>query len=246
MKIERYQARKPRQFPWLMSCGCLGVGGLGIVITAIAALIIFPQIADVALSTVGIEAIGNTDEVLSAPIVTVPVLMDTQTVGAVTLSTGSYSQTFNGSGAGYTVVVGDTDDTMQRQMQVTFTEDGLVAQCRILSTICSASGTQMRNATFDLRSGGLIINGEFQLPTGQWQDAGLVVQFTTTNMLDIVGIDIAGRVYAPTAPEFASLINEAESRGNLFIQALSAQAGFDTFNLGAIIADDTTLTFILR
>ncbi len=245
MKIERYQPGRRQTSPELLACGCLGVGSIGIVLTAILAIILIPALPGMVLSNFGIEDMGDTNEILSEQIATVPALMDTQTVGSVTLNTGSYSQTLAGAGTGYNVIMGDTEDMMQMQMQISFTEDGMLEQCRELTTICSSNSDTMRNASFDLRSGGLIINAEFELPTGQWQQAGLVVRFGTNNRIEIAGVDIAGRVYAPTNTDLASLVNEAETQANLFVNQLSARAGIDEFNLSTIVIDDNTLTLIL-
>ena len=245
MKIERYHPGKRQTSPELIACGCLGMGFLVIALTAIIAIILIPTLPAMFLSNFGIEEIGDTEEILDAPITTLPALMDTQTIGSVTLNTGSYSQTLAGSGSGYSVVMGDTEDTMQMQMQVSFTEDGMLAQCRELTTICSNSGDRIRNAIFDLRPGGIVINAEFELPTGQWQEAGLVVRFGANNRVDIAGVDIGGRVYAPTNTDLAGLVNEAETQANLFVEQVSARAGINEFSLSTIIINDNTLTLIL-
>lgn len=245
MKIERYQPNQRLNSSWLLGCGCLGVIGLVAISAVIVAFFFFPSLSDMVLDIVGVEALGSTDEILSDPAPTVPVLMDMQTVGQVTMSTGSYTQTFSGSGDGYSIVIGDTEDTMQRQMQITFTEEGMLSQCLILVTICSSSGDQVRNASFDLRPSGMVINGEFQLPTGQWQSAGMVVQFRSNNTIEIIGVEIGNQVFAPTASGFAALIDEAEARGNLFLQALSARAGVDNFTLRSLSVDDNNFTIIM-
>ncbi|MEM9952653.1 MAG: hypothetical protein AAF846_13690 [Chloroflexota bacterium] len=246
MKIERYQSNQRDGSRWLLGCGCLGVISLGAVSSVIIAFLFIPSLRETVLDVVGVEALGSTDEILSNPMPTISPLMDIQTVGQVTLSTGSYSQTFSGSGEGYSVVIGDTQDTMQRQMQITFTEAGLLTQCRQLSTICTTSGEQVRNASFDLRPSGMVINGEFQLPTGQWQSAGMVVQIQSNTTIDIVGVEIGNQVFAPTNSDFSALISEAESRGNLFLQALVARAGVDEFSLASVSVNDNSLTVIMR
>lgn len=246
MKIERYQPRRQGTSPVLLGCGCLGLGGIGIVITAIVAMTIFPMLPSLVLSNFGLQEIGDTSEILNAPVPTIPALMDVQTVGSVTLNTGSYSQTLSGAGTGYSIVIGDTESEMQRQMQVSFTEAGLLEQCQEISSICSTTGDRMRNASFDLRAGGLVINAEFEVSAGIWQSAGLVVQLDSSNQINIVGVEIAGSVFAPTSTDLGNLVNEAETRGNLFLQQLSANAGIENFNLATVIIDDTTLTLILR
>lgn len=247
MKIERYQPGKRQTSPLFIACGCMGIIGIGILIVVISAIIILPALPGMVLSNFGIEERGSTDEILNnMPIATIPALMDVQTIGSVTLNTGTYSQTLASSGTSYTVIMGDTEDTMQMQMQVSLSEEGMLIQCRELTTICSASSEGIRNASFDLRSGGVIINAEFEIATGQWQEAGLVVQLGMNNRLEIVGVDIAGRVYAPMNTEFANLVNEAETRANLFLEQLNARAGINEFNLSDIVIEDTRITLIMR
>lgn len=247
MKIERYQLGRRQTSPALIACGCLGFGGIGIAIVAGLAMFIFPVLPGMILSNFGLEEIGETTEILNQPVPTIPALMDEQTVGSMTMSTGSFSQTFEGTGTGYSVIMGDTEDTMQLQMQVTFTEVGLLEQCQELTAICSSPGEyDIRNASFDLRPGGLVINGEFALPGNIWQEAGLVIQVSGDNRLDIVGVQIGDRVYAPTSTDLATLVREAESTANLFIEEMSARAGINNFNLSAVVIDDTTLTLIMR
>ncbi len=182
MKIERYQPGQKKTSPLLLGCGCLGVGGLGIIITALLAMAIFPMLPGMVLSNFGLEEIGDTEAIFDAPVPTIPALMDVQTVGSVTLNTGSYSQTFDGSGTGVSVVIGDTQSDMQRQMQVSFNEAGILNQCQQISSICSPTGDRIRNATFDLRAGGMVINAEFDVSAGIWQAAGLVVQLTSAKL----------------------------------------------------------------
>lgn len=247
MKIERYQPGRRQTPPLLIACGCMGIISIGILIVAISAMMIFPALPNIILSNIGIEERGSTDELLdNATVAPIPALMDTQTIGSVTLNTGNYSQTLASSGTGYSILMGDTEDMMQMQIQVSLTEEGMLLQCRELTTICSSSSEGIRNASFDLRSGGIIINAEFELPSGQWQEAGLVIQFGMNNRLEIVGVDIAGRVYAPTNTDFANLVDEAETRANLFLEQLSARAGINEFNLSSIVIDDNLITLIME
>jgi len=247
MKIERYQPGRRQPSLMLITCGCLGFGGIGIAIVAGLAMLIFPLLPGMVLSNFGLEEIGDTSDILNQAVPTIPALMDAQTVGSVTLSTGSYSQTFEGGGTGVSIIIGDTEDTMQLQMQVTFTEDGLLQQCRDLTAICTTSGENgIRNASFDLRPGGMVINGEFELQSGIWQNAGLVVQVDGDNRLDIVGVQIGGSVFAPRSTELSNIVNQAETQANLFVEQMSARAGINSFDLGAIVIDDNTMTLIMR
>lgn len=76
----------------------MGIIGIGILIVVISAIIILPALPGMVLSNFGIEERGSTDEILNnMPIATIPALMDVQTIGSVTLNTGTYSQTLGKS-----------------------------------------------------------------------------------------------------------------------------------------------------
>lgn len=246
MKIERYQAQGQSKSTWRLACGCLGLGGLSIIVTGIIASIVFPLLPELILPSFGLESVGDTEEILNATPQAIPSFIDEQTVGSVTLSSGSYSQVFSGSGAGYIVIVGQTENNIASQMQVEFTEAGLLGQCQLLTPICSSQSDTIRNARFDFRAGGLVINGEFELQPGLWQAAGLVVRASENENFDIIGVEINGSVFAPTSSDLATIVSEVESRTNLFLEQITAQAGANTYRLDDIIIDETTLTLILR
>ncbi|MEL6308779.1 MAG: hypothetical protein AAFN11_10135 [Chloroflexota bacterium] len=245
MKVERYQPRQ-RFSTWQIACGCLGIGSIGIVLTGLLAAFIFPRLPALLAPAVGLEEVADIDDIFVATEVIVPDLANAQSVPSITLNTGSFSQTLTDASTDYSVVVGESEETLAQQVQVSFTEQGLRSQCQQLTPICSLPGDTIRNASFDFRSGGMVINGEFEVQTGVWQSAGLVVQVTDANTLDIVGVQVGGTVFAPMNTDMSALVNEAESRANALLNQLSATSGIDSYTLQAVVIDESTMTLILN
>ncbi|MGJ3240978.1 MAG: hypothetical protein ACFE0Q_19875 [Anaerolineae bacterium] len=245
MKIERYQPRSGTRSFWRLTCGCLSVGALGIVLTALAVMTFLPTISDVILSNIGLEVVGETDDIFNQPAPTVPVLENPRIVETLTLRGSTYAQTLTGEGIGYTVTLGESEGTSQ--IQIEYSEDGLLAQCRSLTPFCTSTNDEIiRNANFDLRPSGAVINGEFELSNGIWQPAGLVMQVSASNQMQIIGVEIGNRVYAPTDTDLSALVDQVEANTNAILRDFSVQTGPDTFLLREVLIDNGILTLILR
>jgi hypothetical protein len=241
MQVERYQPKKKTN-PLLIGCGCLFGGIMIMGALVVVALIFFgAQIQCFAMEAAGFECLGDTNAVLSATPEPVPVLENQQEVSNLVLEAGGYSQTLDTSGAGYEVVVGENNQTPE--VQISFDESGLLAQCQQLTPICSNENTQIRNARFDLKPNAVIILGEFQ---GIPQEAGLVFLVQNDTQLSVLGLEVGGSIFAVTSPDLNALIDDASLQMNSLLQNLTAEAGGDTYTLSNIIIDENTLTLIMR
>jgi hypothetical protein len=244
MQVERFQPKK-RTNPLLIGCGCLFAGLLLSGMTVLFALVFFQdQIKATLVQVAGFENLGAVDTVLNSTAQPVPQLENPQAVDSIVLNAGDYSQTLNDSNAGYTVITGDVNEAPQ--VQIAFDEAGLLAQCQQFTPICSADNPQIRNASFDLKPNAVIIRGQFELQPGFWQDAGLVMQVQNENQLAVLGLEVGGSIFAANTPELDALIADAGVQVNGLLQNMTAQAGGASYTLSSIIADEQTLTLIMR
>lgn len=242
MQVERFQPRKKTN-PFLIACGCLFTGLLLSGVAVLIALVFFRDpIASVVASFFGAEVLGDVDTVLEGTVQPVPQLENPQPVDNIVLNAGSYSQTLDNASNDYTVVAGEVNE--QPQLQISFDEAGLLAQCQQFTAICSADSSQIRNASFDLKPNALIIRGEFEVLA--WQAAGLVMQVQNESQLAVLGLEIGGSIFAPSSPEQMALLADAGAQINGLLQNLTAQAGGASYSLSSIIADESTLTLIMR
>jgi hypothetical protein len=248
MQVERYNPRKKTN-PLLMGCGCLFVGLMMMGVVVLIALVFFQEpikvaVLQIAGSTVGLEAVGDVDTVLNSTVQPVPQLENPQPVEDIVLNTGGHSQTLDTSSSDYTVVAGEVNE--QPQLQISFDEAGLLAQCQQFTQICSQENSQISNASFDLKPNAVIIRGQFELQPGLWQEAGLVMQVQNENQLSVLGLEVGGSIFAATSPELNALMSEAGTQVNSLLQNLTAQAGGTSYTLSSIIADESNLTLIMR
>lgn len=241
MQVERYQPKKKTN-PLLMACGCLFFGIVFLGAAVVVGLLLFaPQIQSLVMEQAGFEDLGDVDTVLSNTPQPVPVLENPQEVQNVVLEAGGYSQTLSDNSTGYEVVVGENNQSSE--LQISFDEAGLLAQCQQLTPICSNENSQVRNARFDLKPNAVIIRGEFQ---GIPQEAGLVMLVQNDTELAMLGLEVGGSIFAPTSPDLITLVNEAGTQLNQLLDNLTAQAGGDSYTLSSIIVDENTLTLIMR
>jgi hypothetical protein len=241
MQVERFNPRKKTN-PLLMGCGCLFVGLMLSGVAVLVALLFFQEpIKAAVLQTVGLEEVGDVDTILNNTAQPVPQLENPQPVEDIVLNAGDYSQTLDTSSSNdYTVVVGEVNE--QPQLQISFDEAGLLAQCQQYSPICSSGSSQISNASFDFKPNAVIVRGQFQIPAV----SGLVVQVQNENRLAVLGLEVAGSIFAPSSPEQVALIEDAAAQVNGLLQNLTAQTGGASYTLSNIIIDETTMTLIMR
>lgn len=244
MNIKRYEPRKKTN-PFLIGCGCLIIGVLILGAGILLSLLLFaPQVQSIVLQVAGLENLGDVETVLNSTAIPVPRLENPQTVLNVQLQEGDYSQTLTGSGEGYSVLSGEVAGQMQ--LQISFDETALLAQCRQFSPICANNTTGIRNASFELKPNAVIIQGEFELQANFWQEAALVMQIQNANRLSVLGLEVNGQIYAIQSQELNALINETETQLNQLLQSMSAQSGMESYQLESIITDESRLTLVMR
>lgn len=250
MHVERYSAsrRRPRRQrrPWLLGCGVLlGAGALGIVIAAVLLVPLLPQIS---AQIAGFEPIGDTDSVLLANATPQPAPTLVQAIQSaptsLSLSAGSYGSV---SLAGTTADVRIGESNGASIVQIAFDEADLLAACRSSSAFCSPNGTPVRNARFDIRSGGIVLAGEFNVPQlGLWQAAGAVLQVRNNNQLRVVGVEIDGQLFAAPPNELGQLIAEVETTANDVLRQLSTNVAGQRYSLREIALGNEQLIVTLR
>lgn len=249
MQVERYNAgRRHTRSRSRWGLGCLFIfmaGALGLLIAGILLLPLLPQIT---AQIAGFEPIGDTDTVLLTSATPQPAPTRVQPVqsapSSLTLSTSSYGAVSVNS-LDADVRIGESNGAPI--VQVSFTERDLLASCRNVSSFCSPSGTPIRNASFDLRTTGLVINGEFNVPQlGLWQPAGIVMQIIGSDQLRVIGVEIDGQVFAAPPNELGQLIAEVERTANDILRQLSAQISGQAYDLREIALADEQLIITLR
>ncbi|MCA9912584.1 MAG: hypothetical protein KC496_04530, partial [Anaerolineae bacterium] len=131
-------------------------------------------------------------------------------------------------------------------MQVAFSESDMRSICQQYSVICTPSGSPVRNATFNFRPGGMVVNGEFFVEqVGIWQAIGVVLR-VSGNQLVFEGVDVNGQLFAVPPDELGSLVAEVENTANDLLRQLTVQASGETFTLRELYIDDVNLTLVLR
>lgn len=253
MRIQRYSAQ--RRHNLLAGCGC--AGGIAVVVgTLIATAWVFiPLLPQIALQSSGFEPIGSTDSLFEPeaerapseprPVIAVPA---TAVPPQLVISAGQFGErALDTSNPAYAVQLGSEAGSDQPLLEARITEQGLLDLCRQYSPYCTPDGDPARNLTFDLRPGGVIVRGEFRVPeVNIWQAAGVVMQLTQANRLEVVGVDMNGGLYAAPPNELGALVDEAEVLANQILAQLNVEAAGTTYRLDALYADDDALTLILR
>lgn len=253
MRIQRYNARRRNRF--LAGFGCVGAAIVVIGTLIATALIFIPLLPQIALQSAGFEPIGDTDtlfdaEANSAPTEERPVLavVATAVPPQVVISAGTYGdRALDTNNPAYDVQVGNEAGSDQQILETTISEAGLLSLCQQYTVYCTPNGNEVRNMTFDLRPGGVIVQGEFFVPdVNIWQSAGVVMQLTDTNRLQVTGVDVNGQLFAAPPNELGALIDEAEAIANQVLTQLTVEAGGIIYRLDDVFVDDTAITLILR
>ncbi len=245
MKVQSYRPARRRPPRWLLpTCGCMTLLGVGLGTAVLIGVFLLPLIPQLALQGAGFEPLGNTDAVFSATSAPAPTLASVQGVPpSIVVQAGEYGQqTIDTSQVD--VQIGDSSG--MTTMQVAFSESDMRSICQQYSPLCTPSGSPVRNATFDFRSGGMVVNGEFYVEqVGIWQQVGVVLR-ASGNQFVFEGVDVNGQLFAVPPDDLGELVAEVESTANDLLRQLSVQAAGETFTLRELYLDDATLTMVLR
>lgn len=249
MQIERYRPgqgiqRQPT------ATGCLILIAVLVLVVFFMGFVLFPHLPGFALLVAGFEPVGEVDTVFNEAPTAIP-MTELQNITApdqIMVDVGSLGmQQFDGSSTAYTVEIGmATDSGAAETMHVTIDEDGLLQLCNQYSDICGTTNSLVRNARFDLRPGGAVVNAEVFTEQVGWQAVGIVIQLDETDRVDVVGVDIGGTLYALPDGQIGDMAAEIEQRANQALREATVQAGGGSFRLSDIIIDDRVLTLILN
>ena len=245
MRIER-QTRRSGLNPTYLACGCLTVLIGGGLILVIVGVFVLPGLI---LQLGGFQSQGSTvalfDEVTPPP--TVEIENASPGPAEIVIDLGQFgTETLNNNLYDYTIVTGNTSSGEQIAT-VSFDESSLLSLCQQRSDICGPTNPRFRNARFDLKPGGAIVYGEvFIAQFALWQNAGIVLQLTPNQRLQVAGVDIGGTLYAVPPNEFSNVVTEVERVGNETLDQMVLQAGGNQYTLDRVLIDETNLTLVLR
>lgn len=246
MRIERVERRS--SWPYI-ACGCLAIFTGGLVLLAVAALIVLPRLPNLTLQVAGFEERGSTDQIFAA--VTPLPMIEVQNAAQVqnaTIELGQYgAQPLSSTVYDYTLTVGNSpagDDLAV----LTFTESSLMALCQQRTTVCSPSGTAYRNGRIELRNGGAVIYADVYVPQlASWMNLGAVMQLDATNrQFAVMGVDVGGTLYEAPPNELGRIITDIQQTGNDILRQLILDAQGERYNLTEMRIDDSTLTLVMR
>jgi hypothetical protein len=130
-------------------------------------------------------------------------------------------------------------------MQIRSDEISLLNLCREFTTICESGNDTVRNASFDLRPGGVVVNADLYVPQlNAWQRVGVVMTFSG-RQVRVSGVDMNGQLYTAPPGEIGSRINDIEAEANRLLTQIQVSAGGSSYTLHEIYADEQTLTLLL-
>jgi hypothetical protein len=233
----------------LVGFGCFFVAGLTLIFS-ILALYLTGALVPLALGVVGVEQVGNTEDLFRnaqvQPTLTIPdpiappsqVVVDLGRFGSETVNTASNE---------YTVITSGSSNTAT----VSFTQSALMDLCRQRTPICQNGNDRVRNIDIDLKAGGVVVYADVY--TGfNWQRLGVVLQVNAGSTFVVTGVDVSGVTYNPNSLPFglsdtvAPLIGDIEREGNVLLQELVIQASGTGYRLHSLSIDENTLTLNLR
>lgn len=237
---------------WVL--GCFGVLLIFGVIMVVLAVILWPRLPNIMASVVGLSEVGRTQDLFAqATPVPAVALENAEVPDQVVVDMGNYGgeQRLTTDNGLYEVVVGSDVSSGADTALVTFDEAGLLAVCQQRSPICNNTDSRFQNISFDLQPGGIVIyadaNLQQQVGFNLQQRLGLALRLDASRtQFEFAGIDVNGQLYNINLPEFADEIARLERDGNALMHDVSVSAGDGQYSLSEVIADDTTLTLVLR
>jgi hypothetical protein len=254
MQIQRYRPVRRINNRTVLIGGCvvaLGLCGITLVMSVVLAAALLPTLA---LQAAGFNPVGQTGQLFPTAAATLlPVAAATPIAAQnIILNAGQLGQqSLSGLSAPIEIVAGSMADAQTGMvdpvLQATFDENALLSLCYEYSAICNATGDAVRNARFDVRSGGVIVTAEVLIPgAGVWQNIGVVLRQSGATQLDVMGVDVNGTLYNTPPGELSALVAEAETTVNAILRQLTAQTGDTTYSLSEMHFAEGQVTLILR
>ena len=241
MQIERYQSGRSQG---MSGCSC-GIITLGLItIVAVVVILIAPALPIMGLQLAGFQPID--DIVVDSKIESAPAIYSTQNLSQVILSAGARGQQNVRQSSAYTMQIG-TDDQGSEIAQITISEAGILALCNSYADSCSASGTPFRNGEVNLQNNHAIMSGEaFIQSLNTWQPIAVIVSLTSTNSIDIKGIEVNGELFLIPENELGQRIHDIQSVANEILFNLTMQSNGKTYRLSDITISETHLVATFR
>jgi len=248
MRVERYNYGR-RRMGW--SCGCLSLLAVSGAMLCLGLYMFSSVWIPVALDLIGVQQVGRTDDQFDPePPPTVEVQNPQPPPSQVTVNLGPLG-TQSLDTRDFTVTTGSSGEGA-RVATVTFTEASMLDFCHRQSDLCRDGNQQVRDISFDLRPGGVIVNLEAN--TGAfWQRIGVVLRLDESQRrFRVVGVDLAGTTYAPSALPFGlndvvgQAIADIEREGNNALTQMALESGGDPYTLESVLIDHGALTIVMR
>ncbi|MEP7293994.1 MAG: hypothetical protein ABI835_19565 [Chloroflexota bacterium] len=246
--------RRRRSSLLTLTCGCLATFAVLLVIVIVGGVLLLPQIIS---RVTGLTPQGDTSAVFDQVIVQpTPVLQNPTEPQQVTVDLGAFGQQTitNNNPQLYDFTLG-TGAGGEQVVTAGFTEAGLMQLCQHRSTICTPNSTdpRFRNARIDLKPGGAVVYVDASLPQlgNVTLPAGIVLRWdASAHRVTVAGVDLGGVLYAPNAQELPQALGETvaavEQQMNDLIRELAVEAGGGRFTLSDVIADEVSMTIVLR
>ena len=254
-RIQRYGRRPRRRAQW----GCAGlIGGGFVLLFACVLLYVTGVVTPLVLGVLGVDRLGDTDELLTISVDTadqtrVTVVNPVVQAGA-SLDFGSYGQEYIQPGNQNITVRTGADEGGAAVADVTFNEAGLLALCARRTPICRGEDPRFRNPAVDLRPGGAVLFLDVQAGP-VWQRVGLVLRLSAATVA-VVGVDVDGSTYDPatlpplipaeTRAQIQAAVREIERIGAAVVGDFQVMTGGATYDLQGVSINADTLELLLR
>jgi hypothetical protein len=241
MRIERYQPHRRRGFSGC-SCGLITISG-GIIL-ALFVVLIAPAFPSIGLRLAGFQPIEKSISRSTAE--PIPIIQSAKTTSQVILSAESYGQRTITQSSAYTMQTGTNDDSANIA-QITLTENGLLTVCGQYTDLCTATGSQFRNAMVDLQNNGATISGEaFISSLNTWQPIAVIISITPTNEFQIDGVEVNGTLFGIPDGELGQQLHDIQQTANQALRQLTLQSNGETYRLSDITITETQLVATFR
>lgn len=254
LPVQRYNYKRTQRVRG-MGCGCTLVGVI-VVLAGCLALVATGTLTQIVLQAVGAQRIGETDALFAeaSPAPTLEVA-DRAAPARAVIDLGSYGQQVIDASTTGTQITTGTDSTGLPVATATLTEAGLLQLCNQRSRLCAEGEGGVRRVSFDLRPGGAVVYAEIAVGP-LWQRVGLVTRIATNGTVDVIGVDIDGTTYDPSAlppilpadlrASITDAIAEVERAGSEIVRLAVLSVGDASYRLREVTVTETALTVVMR